>query len=359
MGFFSSPWGLDNVGFQQVILTDEEVGEKRKRTCDHIRETFIRYLDDVKKPFFSLLWFFDLHASFDGIPIPKGEKYRDDEPSHGRLDRYDSALSHVDQNIGTILKALEEKGFLDETLIIITSDHGELFNEHQLLEGSRFESFLSKLPGLGTKLRDKDYMGHLGVIPYNEVIHIPLIMKFQEGETGVAYEGNVGLIDLFPLIVGHLGLGDKDYPMQGRDFLSTGKGDPEGGRVVFCSTKPFDWNALMTCAIDDVFKLVKVFPPQVSFSNLKSKPRKLLVDYLLGGDRLYQFAIDEKNDISLEYPEQKERLLLLLEEWRRENLRFREENLVRFEFKAVNETKISEEENEIFEERLKALGYLE
>ena len=360
MGFFSPPWGLDDVGFQRVILTDEdESGEERKGTCERIRESFIRHLDDVKKPFFSLLWFFDLHASFDGIPIPTGEKYRDDEPSRGRIDRYDSALAHVDRNIGVILEALEERGLLDETLIIVTSDHGDLFDEHQLLEGSRFESILSKVPGLGRKLGDKDYLGHLGVIPYDEVIHIPLIMKLPSGESGCAYEGNVGLIDLFPTILGRLTSGGEEYPVQGRDILSAGEDDHEGGRVVFCSTKPFDWNALMTCARDDEFKLVKVFPPPVTLSNLKSKPRKLLVDHLLGGDRLYRCAVDEMNDVSVEYPEQKERLLLLLEEWRRENVRFRKESLVRFEFKAAVETEYTEEEEEIFKEHLKALGYLE
>lgn len=359
MGFFSSPWGLNNVGFQSVVLTDDEAEEKRKGTCDRIRESFIRYLDDVKKPFFSLLWFFDLHASFDGIPIPIGEKYRDDEPSRGRIDRYDSALAYVDRNIGVILEALEERGFLDETLIIVTSDHGDLFDEHQLLEGSRFEGLLSKVPGLGRKLGDRDYRGHLGVIPYDEVTHIPLIMKPPSGGSWCAYEGNVGLIDLFPTILGRLDSGGEEYLVQGRDILSTGEGDPEGGRVVFCSTKPFDWNALMTCARDDEFKLVKVFPPRVNLSNLKSKPRKFLVDHLLGGDRLYRCAVDEINDVSVEYPEQKKRLLLLLEEWRRENARFREESLVRFEFKATMENKYTEEEKEIFKERLKALGYLE
>ena len=358
MGFFSPPWGLDDVGFQRVVLTDEKAEEKRKRTCDRIRESFIRYIDDVSKPFFSLLWFFDLHASFDGIPIPTGKKYRNDEPSRGRVDRYDSALTHVDTNIGAILKALEERGLLDETLIIVTSDHGEVFDEHQLLEGSMFQGLLSKLPGLGKKLSEKNYLGHLGVIPYDEVIHIPLIMKLPGGVPGTTYEGNVGLVDLFPTIMSHLNLEGEQQHVQGRDLLSAGEGDPEGGRVVFCSTKPFDWNALMTCARDDEFKLVKVFPPQMTFSNLKNKPRKLLVDRLLGGERLYLCALDETRDVSVKYPERKERLLHTLEDWRRENVRFREEALVSFEFKASEETEYTEEQGEVLKERLKALGYL-
>ncbi len=359
MGFFSPPWGLDDVGFQRIELMDVKEGEEtEKRTCDRISGSFARYLDEVREPFFSLLWFFDLHASFDGVPIPGGERYPPDDSSNAKVNRYDSALVHVDHYVGAILAGLKERGLFDETMIIITSDHGDLFDEHRLLEGSRVEGLLSKLPGLRGKLREKEYLGHLGVIPYDEVIRVPLVIKFPGGEPRGIRRGNVELIDLFPTIMERVNQGGREHRAQGRD-LSTAERDPEGGRVVYCSTKPFDWNALMTCARNDEYKYIRVYPPRLSLSSIWKNPRKFVVDHILAGDRLYRCSVDEENDLGAEYAEQRSRLKSLLDQWRKENARFREEELAQPGVKAAEKSEYTEEENKIIQQRLRALGYLE
>ncbi len=38
----------------------------------------------------------------------------------------------IDDNVGRILRALEEKGILDETIVVLTTDHGEYMGEHGL-----------------------------------------------------------------------------------------------------------------------------------------------------------------------------------------------------------------------------------
>jgi choline-sulfatase len=53
------------------------------------------------------------------------------------IDGYDTAIRYVDEHIGKILNALEEQGILDETIIIISADHGEnqgelnVYGDHQ------------------------------------------------------------------------------------------------------------------------------------------------------------------------------------------------------------------------------------
>jgi arylsulfatase A-like enzyme len=47
---------------------------------------------------------------------------------------YDGALAYLDSEIGRLLDALERRGALDRTLVIVTSDHGEEFGEHRLYD---------------------------------------------------------------------------------------------------------------------------------------------------------------------------------------------------------------------------------
>jgi arylsulfatase A-like enzyme len=47
-------------------------------------------------------------------------------------DAYDDCISHMDEQVGRLIDELERRGTLRNTLVIITSDHGEQFGEHQL-----------------------------------------------------------------------------------------------------------------------------------------------------------------------------------------------------------------------------------
>jgi arylsulfatase A-like enzyme len=59
---------------------------------------------------------------------------------------YYSAISLVDKNIGKILDALEETGELENTLIIFTSDHGEMLGDHGSYQKSQPYDSCSKIP---------------------------------------------------------------------------------------------------------------------------------------------------------------------------------------------------------------------
>jgi len=65
---------------------------------------------------------------------------------------YDANLAHVDEVVGQILSQLDRAGVLDEALIVVTSDHGEAFWQHQ-------------------------EQGHNTTL-YDEMLHVPLILRF-------------------------------------------------------------------------------------------------------------------------------------------------------------------------------------
>ena len=53
------------------------------------------------------------------------------------VDQYDTAVANLDEQIGVLLDRLREMGLYDNTMIILTSDHGEYFGEHYLVEHSK------------------------------------------------------------------------------------------------------------------------------------------------------------------------------------------------------------------------------
>jgi arylsulfatase A-like enzyme len=51
--------------------------------------------------------------------------------------QYDAAVHNLDREIGKLLAYLEREGLFEDTVILITSDHGEYFGEHQLIEHNK------------------------------------------------------------------------------------------------------------------------------------------------------------------------------------------------------------------------------
>jgi len=95
-------------------------------------------------------------------------------------DHYDSEIAYVDYYIGTIIKKLKDLGIYDKTLLIVTSDHGEGFNQH-------FE------------------LTH-GFFVYHDTLHVPLVIKVPGGAEGRKINEVVGLVDIVPTICGLLGI---------------------------------------------------------------------------------------------------------------------------------------------------------
>ncbi|HYE11635.1 MAG TPA: sulfatase-like hydrolase/transferase [Patescibacteria group bacterium] len=146
-------------------------------TIKHIKER------DKEKPFFFYMSLFDPHNPYDQHPknwedvvnkdkiltpnllegetLSKPEGIRQ-EHHHGYMgsfydktpqDIYDmrlgyyAAVSFLDYEIGRVLKTLEEEGISENTLVIFTSDHGDMLGDHELyVKGAYFYDPCTKVP---------------------------------------------------------------------------------------------------------------------------------------------------------------------------------------------------------------------
>jgi len=100
----------------------------RKRADELNREAlgWIRRKSD--HPFFAFLTYLDVHYSYGGPPGITKPVW-----DHGTaVDEYDAGLKYEDDSIGALLAELDRDGILKNTLVILTSDHGESLGDHGL-----------------------------------------------------------------------------------------------------------------------------------------------------------------------------------------------------------------------------------
>ena len=100
-----------------------------------------------EEPFFLWTHYFEPHQPYDIVPEEYQKKFVDEPSEHplvvgphrkpqlksvfkGRFDAYDGSLAYADFQFGRLLAKLEELGLLENTMIVLTSDHGETLGEH-------------------------------------------------------------------------------------------------------------------------------------------------------------------------------------------------------------------------------------
>lgn len=118
------------------------------RRADAITRGFLRWqAGGEAQPFFAFLNYYDAHETYfhpPGSPVLG-------EPGTA-MSEYLSAIRWLDTNVGRVLDTLRVRGALDNTIVIVTSDHGELFDEHGL-------------------------SGHAHSL-YRNVLHVPLLLRY-------------------------------------------------------------------------------------------------------------------------------------------------------------------------------------
>jgi arylsulfatase A-like enzyme len=149
--------------------------------------------------------------------------------------RYDAEIVDADAKIGKLLARLDALGRADDTLVIVTGDHGEGLGEH-------------------------DYFWH-GLVPFDETAHVPLIVRAPGVAAGVAPDV-VSTVDLFPTILELLQVdpGKTHQPIEGRSLVPVLREPARAtGRIVFTESgndrRDHGWQRSVR---DSRFKLVHV-----------------------------------------------------------------------------------------------------
>jgi len=116
--------------------------------AESVNRRFLSWLERrPPQPYFAFLNYYDAHAPYSApepfwsrfLPgetrraIPIRATRRGDPTESSARKAYDAAISHLDSEIGLLLGSMLERGFLDNTLVVVTADHGEEFNEHTAL----------------------------------------------------------------------------------------------------------------------------------------------------------------------------------------------------------------------------------
>jgi len=139
-------------------------------------------------PFFLWVHYYDPHAPYEP-PGPLAERFRSSP--------YDGEIAFVDSQLARLLGALEEKGQLARTLVLVTADHGESLGEH----------------GEGTH----------GLFVYDATLRVPWIMA-GPGLAAGRVASTVGRgIDVLPTLLDYAGLAPAP-PIEGRSLRPAAEG---------------------------------------------------------------------------------------------------------------------------------------
>ncbi len=189
-------------------------------------------------------------------PSPFSEGYADEFINSNRMD-YDEYLAYADAEFGLLYDALVQKKILDHTIVIVTADHGELF--------------------------ERGIVGHVTPVLYEPLIHIPLLISVPGQTQRQDVYSHTSAVDLLPTLAkltgepapewgeGKILPGFRDAPVQDDRsvFAVEAKSSPKQGAL----------NQVTVAVIKGDYKLIyyKGYPqtPAPELFNLADDPEEL------------------------------------------------------------------------------------
>ncbi len=238
-------FGFDR-GFDRFIY--EAQGHARVSgpwSVNHVLE-FLR--DQGEGPWFAYVHLWDVHYNYNP-PVPYSIRFQAGRPpGEGESDdvtalvmdpggspplpadrlawlegQYAGEILFTDEQVGRLLDALRDRGLERDTLVVITADHGEAFQEHGV-------------------------MGHT-VHLYEEMVHVPLLLRWPgRVEPGRVVERPVGLVDLAPTLLELAGVPVPADALDGRSLVPLLSGpDPAPGDdtpLLLSTSRRASWRGL-------------------------------------------------------------------------------------------------------------------
>jgi arylsulfatase A-like enzyme len=262
-----------------------------RRTATAITDQFLRWQSSTgDRPFFAFLNFFDAHETYLP-PAPFAGRFgpgptmgspeviqdvrrslrrdwpqRSREDIQGELNMYDGAIAYLDDQLNRLLVELRVRGKLDNTIVIITADHGEQFGEHQL--------FLH-----GNSL-------------YQPLLHVPLVIRFPgRVPAGIRVASRVTLRDLAATIIDFAGLkNDTGLPGESLARYWPGTSVADGADAAIAEVREAEWAK----------QVAPSYPVAKGNMESISDDRFHYIKNGDGSEELYAIADDrdERNDLS-------------------------------------------------------------
>ncbi|QWV91961.1 sulfatase-like hydrolase/transferase [Geomonas oryzisoli] len=120
--------------------------------------------------------------------------------------RYDELILYTDSEFGLFVKKLEKDGYLENTAVFVSADHGEIFEKGQQSHG-------------GDRLNQP-------------LIHIPLVVRLPGQKGSSRIRQNIQQVDLAPTILATVGI-PTPAEMQGKSFMGLLRGGQRQEQRIF------------------------------------------------------------------------------------------------------------------------------
>lgn len=123
-----------------------------RQSAADINHAALRWIDGQQRPFFLMLNYLDVHDTYlpprgslrlwgthDAVPPKRISETFNQYPKpteaelHYEIAQYDNCLYYVDSQIAALMNELQLRGLDRNTLLVITADHGEQFDEHGIV----------------------------------------------------------------------------------------------------------------------------------------------------------------------------------------------------------------------------------
>lgn len=227
----------DNDGF--LTIKDSNT----QSASPQITQKLVARLDALagkEQPFAIFAHYFDPHSRYMQHKEIKGF-------GDGLMDKYDGEIAYTDLHLKPVFEALERNKLLENTVVVITSDHGEAFKEH----GFHFH----------------------GRTLYEEETRVPLVVHVPGAEAG-RRDALVGLVDLLPTLTHLVGLKSPQAMGQSLVPLLTGLGTWREDRTVYAESLPYPhWEQHTVALIEGHTKVLRSVTDNVwQVFDLKTDP---------------------------------------------------------------------------------------
>ena len=197
--------GRQNSRLLQALGLELRIGEKN---AERINADALRWLSKHRdRPSFTFVNYFDAHYPYaapgsetSAAPTSSSPRWsfrsrvaralstarprgRSADDERALLEAYEGEIAWLDARVGDLLRDLESRGALENTILIVSSDHGEEFGEHAKYEHGN-DVFMTQ-------------------------VHVPLIISFpKQVPSGVRIASPVGLRDLAATVLDMTGVAD-------------------------------------------------------------------------------------------------------------------------------------------------------
>ena len=303
--FFSPFFGFSGFDIFFNLQMDEELQKRRRKAealmlwskkdklilplSEDINEKIFPILEDKRDGNkFIMVWSLDTHGPYY---VPGSKSYFGNSPDDSILEQdvgknlekvkslYCDKIRYNDFHFGKLVSKLKKEGLYEDSLIIVTADHGDSFGDHKTILG-------------------RPAVGHI-TTTYEEVIKVPLIIKYPQNKfAGERYEMPVQLVDIYPTILDVCEIKCDGVKIEGISLNSVKK-KFNTDRIIFAESQITSKHVYLAAVRIGNWKLIKIeYKFQISL-NWRTLAKKLLHKLQIPKIQLYDLSTDREEKIDL------------------------------------------------------------